>query len=374
MFKKIISMTLTILMIVSCIQITFAAELPNISISNARGNVGEKVFVDISIANNSGFDAFAIGIMYDNKYLEPVDIVTNTDLGGMDGSNLNNMDEHRNPMISYTFISADEISVSGKVATIEFKIVGTPDGGKTPLRIVKYQNNSMLANNSAEVSVATTNGEVTVGGGEEPILVTGVSLNKTETSIKKDESETLTATITPANATNKGVTWESENPEIAIVNNGEVTAKKVGSTKIIVTTADGGKKAECLVTVIENVISVTGVSLNKTAANIQNGSTETLVATIMPTNATNKGVTWKSENTEIAVVNNGEVTAKKVGDTKIVVTTIDGEKKAECHITVTRKPGGGGGGGGTIAGPKVSMPTSNLTSGEVVAGTAVELA
>ncbi|MEG2669721.1 MAG: Ig-like domain-containing protein, partial [Oscillospiraceae bacterium] len=194
-----------------------------------------------------------------------------------------------------------------------------------------------------------------------------------ETSIKKDESETLTATITPANATNKGVTWESENPEIAIVNNGEVTAKKVGSTKIIVTTADGGKKAECLVTVIENVISVTGVSLNKTAANIQNGSTETLVATIMPTNATNKGVTWKSENTEIAVVNNGEVTAKKVGDTKIVVTTIDGEKKAECHITVTRKPGGGGG-GGTIAGPKVSMPTSNLTSGEVVAGTAVELA
>lgn len=81
-----------------------------------------------------------------------------------------------------------------------------------------------------------------------PIGVQSIDLNKTSVSLKVGESTTLTATVTPSNATNKTVTWSSLNDEIAIVSNsGTVTAKKVGTTKINVSA--GGKEKECTITV-----------------------------------------------------------------------------------------------------------------------------
>ena len=81
--------------------------------------------------------------------------------------------------------------------------------------------------------------------------VTGVSLNKTSTTIEKGKSETLTATVTPSNATNKSVTWSSSNTNVATVSNGVVTAKSAGTSTITVKTADGSKTATCTITVPE---------------------------------------------------------------------------------------------------------------------------
>jgi uncharacterized protein YjdB len=89
--------------------------------------------------------------------------------------------------------------------------------------------------------------------GSSTVLVTGVSLNKTTTSLATGATETLTATITPSNATNKTVTWSSSNSTIASVSNGRVTAVALGSATIYVTTADGGKTASCAVTVLQTV-------------------------------------------------------------------------------------------------------------------------
>ncbi|WP_341873367.1 Ig-like domain-containing protein [Enterococcus faecium] len=84
------------------------------------------------------------------------------------------------------------------------------------------------------------------------------------------------------------------------------------------------------------MISPTSVTLNKTTLSLVVGATETLVATILPANATNKNVTWSAVDSTIATVDTkGKVVAVKAGTTKITVKTVDGNKSAECALTVT---------------------------------------
>lgn len=83
------------------------------------------------------------------------------------------------------------------------------------------------------------------------------------------------------------------------------------------------------------VVPVTGVSLNKSSISIYNKATQTLTATVSPSNATNKSVSWKSSNTAVATVSSsGVVTGVKPGTATITVTTADGSKTAKCTVTV----------------------------------------
>ncbi len=169
------------------------------------------------------------------------------------------------------------------------------------------------------------------------VSVTGVTLNKTSTSIQVGGTETLTATVSPKDAANKKVTWKSSNAAIASVDaNGKVTGVKAGEATITVTTEDGGKTATCKVTVSDKEIKVTGVTLNKTALTLNIGANETLSATVAPADATNKKVTWKSSDAAVASVDaNGKVTGVAAGEATITVTTEDGAKTATCKVTVT---------------------------------------
>ena len=116
-----------------------------------------------------------------------------------------------------------------------------------------------------------------------------------------------------------------------------VTALKAGTATITVTAEDGGKTATCQVTVNAKVYNVESVSLDKTNITLTEGDSETLTATVSPSNATNKNVIWKSSNTSVATVNNGKVTAIKAGTATITVTTDDGGKTATCQVTVEAK-------------------------------------
>ena len=197
-----------------------------------------------------------------------------------------------------------------------------------------------VAAGEATITVTTVDGgktatcKVTVSDKE--IKVTGVKLNKSETSILVGDNETLTATVLPENATNQKVTWKSDKPEIATVDaSGKITGVKEGEATITVTTEDGAKTATCKVTV---TIPVTGVTLNKTALTLNIGANETLTATVAPADATNKKVTWKSSDAAVATVDaNGKVTAVKAGEATITVTTEDGGKTATCKVTVQPK-------------------------------------
>ena len=197
-----------------------------------------------------------------------------------------------------------------------------------------------VAEGEATITVTTDDGGKTatckVIVSDKEIKVTGVKLNKSETSILVGGNETLTATVLPEDATNQKVTWKSDKPEIATVDaNGKVTGVKAGEATITVTTEDGGKTATCKVTVSDTEIKVTGVTLNKTALTLETGASETLTATVAPAEATNKKVTWKSDKPEIASVDaNGKVTGVKAGEATITVTTEDGGKTATCKVTV----------------------------------------
>ena len=175
-----------------------------------------------------------------------------------------------------------------------------------------------------------------VSKNEGTVPVTSIALNKNTLSLVAGASETLTATISPSNATNKTVTWTSSNPSVASVNNsGLVTAISAGSATIIATTQDGGKTATCAVTVTAQTVSVTGITLDRSTLTMNIGNKQTLTATIQPANATNKTVNWTSTNNAVATVNNnGEVSALASGTVNIIATTQDGGKTATCSVTV----------------------------------------
>ena len=166
--------------------------------------------------------------------------------------------------------------------------------------------------------------------------VSGITLNKTALNLTIGASESLVATISPSNATNKDVEWTSSNTNVATVDTtGKVTGVSSGSATITVKTKDGAKIATCNVTVKNSVIPVTGVTLNKTALSLVTGTSESLVATISPSNATNKDVEWTSSNTDVATVDTtGKVKAISTGSAIITVKTKDGAKVATCNVTV----------------------------------------
>ena len=162
--------------------------------------------------------------------------------------------------------------------------------------------------------------------------VTDVTLNRSELTLTIGETERLTATVVPAGATNREITWASSNPEIVAVNNGFVRGESLGTATITVTTVDGAHTATAIVTVI---MPATGVTLDRSALEIIVGETETLIATVLPETATNTAVIWTSDDETVATVNNnGVVTAVSRGTTTITVTTADGDFTANAGVRV----------------------------------------
>jgi uncharacterized protein YjdB len=171
--------------------------------------------------------------------------------------------------------------------------------------------------------------------------VTGVSLSKTSLELEIGDKVSLSAAVQPDNAANKAVSWASSDADVAAVSGGgTVTAKAEGEATITVTTADGGFKADCTVTVSPAEpagpvnVRVSGVSLNKISLHLYAGGSETLSAAIQPSNASNKAVSWASDNESVATVSGGTVKAVAPGRAAITCTTADGGFKADCTVTV----------------------------------------
>ena len=153
-----------------------------------------------------------------------------------------------------------------------------------------------------------------------------------------DAATALTAVISPSDYPDKTVSWSSSNTGVATVDtNGKVTPKAPGTAVITVTTNgtdSSGRHLSSSITV--NVgRHVTGVSLSKTSLSLLVGETYGLTATVVPSDVTDRSVTWTSSNSSVAAVNsNGQVTAKSQGTATITVKTVDGSKTATCTVTV----------------------------------------
>jgi len=179
------------------------------------------------------------------------------------------------------------------------------------------------------MSVSST---CTVTVTQKVIAVSSVTLNKTSLSLMETDSFQLVATVSPADATDKTVTWTSSNSSVATVDgNGVVKGVSVGSATI--TAKAGNKTATCAVTVTQQVIPVTSVTLDYAAYEVARGKVFTLTATVLPDNATSKTVTWTTSNKSVATVDkNGNVTAIKAG-TATITASID-NLSASCVVTV----------------------------------------
>lgn len=174
---------------------------------------------------------------------------------------------------------------------------------------------------------------------EEPaiVAVTSVTLDSTSITLIEGDSQALNDTVFPSNAENQKVLWSSSNSSVASVKEGVVTALEVGNATILAKTDDGRKTASCTVIVEAKNIPVTGVILDKTSYEMTEGEEFTLTATINPENATNKNVSWSSNNTNIATVSNGTVIALAPGQTSITAITEDGGKIATCEVIVNKR-------------------------------------
>ena len=198
-------------------------------------------------------------------------------------------------------------------------------------------------------SGVTVNGETVVmtptdpSTGSETVFVTSATLNETTLELGIGRTATLTCTVTPPNATDKTVTWSSSDETIATVDqNGKVTA--IAKGKATITAEPKGQNPHFKIAaptceVYVDPVAVTGVALNETSLELTEGETFTLEATIAPTDAANKDVTWESNKATVASVDqDGKVTALAEGEATITVTTKDGKKTATCTVKVKLLP------------------------------------
>ena len=195
-----------------------------------------------------------------------------------------------------------------------------------------------VASGSATITVITTDGNFT----DEAIFtvivpVSGITIDPQTVSLPEGNTATLTATVSPSNASDPSISWQSSDDTIATVStNGTVTAIATGTAIITATTTDGGFTAASEITVFIPTVDVTGISVNPQTLNLAEGDTSVLTATVSPANATNTSITWSSSNSTIASVDtDGNILAITEGEATITATTNDGGFFGESVITVS---------------------------------------
>ena len=248
---------------------------------------------------------------------------------------------------------------SGRLGTVAFRYVYTD--------IVAYVNNKRVESfnvkgylaiffaDLADYGTFAWNSSARESRFTANVLATGISFNNTTATLKVGDSLTLKATLTPASSTDKDLTWTSANTGIVKVTGnkleGYLTAVSTGTTTVTATTSSG-KTATCTVTVQPVGAAATGITLNKTTATVKIGEYTKLIATVTPSNAADKTVTWSSSNANIArVTQEGDVLGTANGTAVITATTSNG-KTATCTITVT--PAG-------VEATGISLNTSSLS-------------
>ena len=195
----------------------------------------------------------------------------------------------------------------------------------------------------ATITVKTNDGgfsascEVTVK--KKVIAVTGVKLSAESMTLREGERGTLTATVEPANATNKNVEWWTSDLDVVSVtstsggSNGYVEARGAGKATVTVKTEDGEFSASCEITVEKKEVPVTGIAFEQSSLLLPVGNTYTLRAHVQPSNATDQDIKWISNNEGVATVDQtGKVTAVAAGTADI--RALLAGKFANCTVQV----------------------------------------
>lgn len=166
---------------------------------------------------------------------------------------------------------------------------------------------------------------------DKDVNVSGVQITPEEVTLGIGETQKLTVTVEPSDATDPAYSLESSDPSVAAVQNDVVTAVAPGEAVITATTADGSLKATCKVAVVKHVEDI---SVSPTQVKVIVGKTQEITVEFTPSDATNKEVEWVSSKPEIASVADGVVTGVAVGEALITATSVDGGFAAACKVVV----------------------------------------
>ena len=161
---------------------------------------------------------------------------------------------------------------------------------------------------------------------DQTVYVESLSLNMTKMDLLVGEDQDLVATILPENATNKEVTFKSLDESVATVTQeGIVHGVSSGSTNIICQSVENGGKFEiCSVSVKNAVVPVESLVIGSNSLSVLKGSVTKLTASVLPENATNKNLVWRSTNEDVLTVDEeGNVTAVEIGNASIIVKSED---------------------------------------------------
>jgi len=185
--------------------------------------------------------------------------------------------------------------------------------------------------------------------------------------IEVDESVQLEYEYQPFDATLADLNWRSSAPEVATVVNGTVSGVKAGTAEITVE-ALNGLTGSMIVKVVPKTVAVESVQImSSTSITLNVGSTSTIVASVNPSDATNKGLNYQSLNPSVASVDsNGNIRAISEGNAQITVTSVDGEKTATVNVVVisNSSSGGSGGSGGSSGVGSIKFGSSVLCAQE----------
>ena len=331
--KKSVSLLLTVLMAMSIITVaaTSVSAAETAKVNDKDCYVGQRVVYTYFLQAPGKAEDFQGQLEYtDGLSLEKVEI---SDASGVmiDGEKGVMVNTAISNNVYYSGVNINEgYDYTTKSAFITAEFLVEKSGDQTvanKLEILSGSNGTQYVEDYKAIEGVQSSDETTV----QPVDAESVKLNVTAKTVYTGSKFTLKATVTPelASATND-VEWSSSKEAVATVDNGVVTAKKAGSA--VITAKVGAVTATCKVTVRQHV---TSVKLNATRKVLYNGKATTLKATVYPSNASNKAVTWKTSNSKVATVNaKGIVTAKKPGYAYITVTTKDSKKTARCKVTV----------------------------------------
>ena len=164
------------------------------------------------------------------------------------------------------------------------------------------------------------------------VVAETVHLNESSYVMYEGETFDLVATVLPNDTTDKSLQWDSSNPSIATVSDGNVVAISEGNT-IITCKTSNGIVASCSITIEKIPVSATVITLNQQSASLFVGDTINLNVTFVPENTTEKNIEWSSSNTKVAQVSDGLVSCLAQGNSIITATSANG-KSASCSISV----------------------------------------
>ena len=329
--KRVFAFLLSVMMIAGTVFAAVPTEVRaasaatfTLSADQEKLERGDQFTVTASMSDN----AEAFGVQYELYYDEDKVAVVGEAVQGEVFSNVDvGTIGHNTETDCITAVAACAFHAlnNGSIMSVTFQVLDDASVGELNL-----SSNILLSDTAANPLEYTfiDNTELSV-----IIPVTGVSLNKTATTIGRGETETLTATVEP-NGTGSIIEWESSNPSVATVDqSGKVTAVSEGNATITATA--GGKSASCEVTVN---VPLKGITISGNQTSIRKGATAQLRVSFEPEDTTDsKAVIWSSDDPEIARVDqNGLVTAVADGTTTIRARA--GSVEGTYTITVEEVP------------------------------------